>query len=104
MSPLDPVEEGGAHGVLDVLLVPAGRDEELVLDVDVVLGLLDGLHHGVVDAGLDVVDAAAPVGSAAQHLIREQIVWSLLITENKSFFTWQLTVDILCDLSTGGTW
>lgn len=64
----DPVDERVPDGVLDLAPVPGRRDEELVLDVDVVLGAGDGGHHGRLDAVLDALDADAPVAGGAEDL------------------------------------
>ena len=45
----DALEERLAHPVVDVGVDAAERDEELVLDVDVVLGAADEVHVGLLD-------------------------------------------------------
>ena len=43
-------------------------DKELVLNVDVVLGLLDGVHQRPLDAVLGEVLPCRPTGATSQHL------------------------------------
>ena len=47
------------------------RYEELVLNVDVVLGVPDGSHHGLHDAVLDPVLSTRPVAQAPHDLVKK---------------------------------
>ena len=73
MRSQDTLEERLAHPVVDVGVDAAEGDEELVLDVDVVLGAADQVHVGLLDRILCVFDAGRPLGGAADDLRAGQV-------------------------------
>lgn len=77
------IDDGSSNGVVDgELFLAGGCDEELVLDVDKVLGVADDFAIGVLDAVLRQ-DAAAPVTAAADDL---GVNGALLLVRPRSVF------------------
>lgn len=89
------IDDGSSNDVVDgVLLVAGGGDEELILDVDKVLGVANDFAVGVLDAVFGQ-DAATPITAASNDL---GVNGALLLERPRSVFEGRYgMMDVLSD-------